>query len=515
MRDSDSTEATHGPPAGARRLRILCLHGYHGSAATLRAQMRGLAEGLLARAEFVCIDAPSLAEGDFGWWHAVDRESDGASDDPGVTVRHKHYKGWARTREAIIAVFARQGPFDGVFGFSQGAALSGLLVGLRAPDDKPTAERPLAFDFAVMVGGFRSNDPAHASLYARADSYNLASLHMLGRADTIVPNESSRALAACFPGAIFVEHDGGHVIASDRESCARVGAFLDEARARIDARATLRADAAAMANPLEIALWSGRAAPTMRVLGASAHRKGLSPALVILRGGGYATSSGSGAGTAKWAALHGMIGVEVAYRTQATGDAHPKGYADAARAVRLVREHAAAWGVDPTRIGVLGYSAGGHLASLLSTQPSLYIDPDDDLAPRISARPDFVVLGYPLISFIEGYHPGAFAGSAESFFGRRDLDEEQRRRFSNELHVTPDHPPVFLWTTEDDNLVPASHSRLFAEACRRAHVPVTFELFPHGAHGLGLALEEEGEVQTWTEKLLRWLSVTAKLPPHP
>ena len=227
MRDSDSTEVTRGLPTGARRLRVLCLHGYHGSAATLRAQMRGLAEGVAARAELVCIDAPSLAVGDFGWWHAVDDERDAVSDDPGVTTRHKHYKGWARTRDAIIAVFEREGPFDGVFGFSQGAALTGLLVGLRAPDGKKTAERPLAFDFAVMVGGFRSNDPEHASLYARRDSYDLPSLHMLGRADSIVPNASSRALAACFAGPTLLEHDGGHVIAGDPTSCERVGAFLD------------------------------------------------------------------------------------------------------------------------------------------------------------------------------------------------------------------------------------------------------------------------------------------------
>ncbi len=144
-----------------------------------------------------------------------------------MTTRHKHYKGWARTREAIVAWFEREGPFDGVFGFSQGAALTGLLVGLRAPDGKKTAERPLAFDSAVMVGGFRSNDPEHASLYARRDSYDLPSLHMLGRADSIVPSASSRALAACFAGATLLEHDGGHVIANDPASCERVGAFLD------------------------------------------------------------------------------------------------------------------------------------------------------------------------------------------------------------------------------------------------------------------------------------------------
>jgi len=233
MHDADATEAKRGMPATSRRLRVLCLHGYHGSAATLRAQMRGLVEGLEDRADFVCVDAPSLAGGDFGWWHAVDDKRDAARDDAGVTVRHTHYKGWARTRDAIVAAFGHEGPFDGVFGFSQGAALTGLLVGLRAPGGRPADERPLAFDFAIMVGGFRSNDPEHASLYARRDSYDLPSLHVLGRADAVVPNERSRALAACFPGATLVEHGGGHVVASDPATLDRVRAFLDAAPAPV------------------------------------------------------------------------------------------------------------------------------------------------------------------------------------------------------------------------------------------------------------------------------------------
>ncbi len=251
-------------------------------------------------------------------------------------------------------------------------------------------------------------------------------------------------------------------------------------------------------------LWPGRAAPAMRVVLPASRPAALVPALVVFRGGGYAVSSGSGGKSAEWAADHGMVGVEVPYRTQATGDAFPHHYADAARAVRLVRDSAARWGVDPQRVGVLGYSAGGHLASLLSTQPTLHLDPADDLAPRVSARPDFVALGYPVISFVND-PPGSLANSAENFLGRRDLDEPTRRRFSNELHVAPGHPPVFVWTTADDSLVPAAHARLFAEACQRAGVPVTFRLYPHGPHGLGLALDRPDEVRGWTDELLAWL----------
>jgi acetyl esterase/lipase len=200
-----------------------------------------------------------------------------------------------------------------------------------------------------------------------------------------------------------------------------------------------------------------------------------------------------------------MVAAEVDYGTRSTQSFHPGPYADAARAVRLVRAHARDWGVDPARVGALGYSAGGHLVSLLSTRPSLWISPDDDLAPRISARPDLVVLAYPLISFVDRCAPGAFLGSMENLFGRADVSEADRRQLSSELHVAPGHPPVFLWTTADDEIVPASHAERFADACRRADVPVSFTLFPHGPHAMGLALDQPGDVATWTIRLLTWL----------
>jgi acetyl esterase/lipase len=238
---------------------------------------------------------------------------------------------------------------------------------------------------------------------------------------------------------------------------------------------------------------------------ADAEREHARPALVVLRGGGYARNDGSGAGSAAWAASHGLVGVEVDYGTRATRAYYPQPYADAARAVRLVRGRAGEWGVDPARVGVLGYSAGGHLASLLSTQPALWLDPADDLAPRISARPDLVVLAYPLISFVEHYAPGAFLGSVENFLGRAPADADERRRFSSELHVAPGHPPVFLWTTADDAIVPAAHAERFAEACRGAGVAIAFTVFPHGPHAMGLALDHPGDVGTWTTQLRAWL----------
>jgi len=214
-----------------RKRKILCLHGYHGSGEILRTQMAPLAADLDSLADFVFVDAPSIAAGDFGWWHAVKDERDSTVEDPGVRGPARHYKGWERTRAAIVALFDAQGPFDGVFGFSQGAALTGLLVGLRvrgsADDPK---ERPLHFDFAMMVGGFSSNDPDLARIYTRTIAYDLPSIHIFGRSDSIVSIDASRTLAARFVNPALVEHAGGHVIAADPEVRERTRAFLEERR---------------------------------------------------------------------------------------------------------------------------------------------------------------------------------------------------------------------------------------------------------------------------------------------
>ena len=261
-------------------------------------------------------------------------------------------------------------------------------------------------------------------------------------------------------------------------------------------------------SPLTVPLWSAGEYPSITVTFPRHRNQPASPAILVFRGGAYATSAGSGEGSAEWLAEQGIVGVEVRYRTRGTADSYPANYADAARAMRLVRWHATEWNIDPHRIGLLGYSAGGHLASLLSTQPELYAAPHDDLADRVSARPDLVVLGYPLISFVDRYAPGAFADSVTNFFGRHDTSEKQRREFSNELHVDPTHPPVFIWTTKDDPLVPYTHSELFVDACQAVGVPVRYELFPHGPHGMGLALQRATEVRNWTRQLLEWLSGT-------
>jgi acetyl esterase/lipase len=487
-----------------KKLRILCLHGYHGNAAILREQTRSLTRGLGTWADFHYVDAPSLAAGDFGWWHAIRQTSSSATGDPGVGSSNARYEGWYSTLEWVLGTFDREGPFDGVFGFSQGAALTALLVGLRSRDPMLTTHKPLVFSFAIMVGGFWAGDPALARLYQAKQNYEIPSVHIIGRSDLIVPSQNSRSIANLFRDPLVLEHDGGHVVASTPEIREKVSEFL---RRQAGVAAQDAASRPAAANqPGEISLWPSRSRPSMQLSFPTGGDSRPRAAMLVFRGGGYASSSGSGAGSAQWAAEHGMVGIEVEYRTDQMKEYFPANYADAARAVRLVRQHAVEWNIDPNRVGVMGYSAGGHLASLLSTQPNLWRAPEDDLAGKISARPDLVVLAYPLISFLDGYSPGAFAGSVDNFLGDAGKGEARRREFSNELHVEGSHPPVFIWTTRDDGIVPYTHAQLFAEACRREGVPVVFKLYPHGPHGLGLARNQDSEVAHWTDELLKWLA---------
>jgi hypothetical protein len=183
-------------------LRVLCLHGYHGTAATLRRQMAPLAGSLPASIEFVYIDAPSLASGGFGWWH-------------------EGFSGWEHVRDWIIGQLSLGPRIDGLFGFSQGAALTGLLAALRECSQPPQG---LDFRFAVMVGGFTSFLPQHADLFPRP--LTIPSVHVMGRSDAIVPPSDSLKLAARFADPLVLEHDGGHVIPGDQAVADPIARFL-------------------------------------------------------------------------------------------------------------------------------------------------------------------------------------------------------------------------------------------------------------------------------------------------
>lgn len=221
-------------------------------------------------------------------------------------------------------------------------------------------------------------------------------------------------------------------------------------------------------------------------------------AVIVCPGGGYCRRAPhEGEPVARLVAEHGFVGLVLHYRVAL--HRHPLPLADGCRAVRVVRHMAGNLNLAPHRIALLGFSAGGHLASTVATQPDLHRDPHDDLAGQVSARPDRLVLAYPVVSFVTKAH----TGSAEKLLGA-DAPLEARRQLSNELHVTAQTPPTFLFHTADDPAVPVENSLNFAAACAAQKVPVALHVFPHGRHGVGLAADDPA-LKCWPELLVDWL----------
>lgn len=221
-------------------------------------------------------------------------------------------------------------------------------------------------------------------------------------------------------------------------------------------------------------------------------------ALIVCPGGGYRVRAPhEGAPVARLAAARGFVGCVLHYRV--APHRHPLPLSDGCRAVRMARSVSRAWGIDPERVAMMGFSAGAHLAATVATQPDLYRDPYDDLAARFEARPDRLVLAYPVISMVTNYHMGC----VECLLGDNPA-ESVRRQLSNELHVTNANPPVFLFHTSDDEAVPVDHSLMFARACWRQRVPIELHVFAHGQHGVGLA-ETDPVLKRWPELMWDWL----------
>jgi acetyl esterase/lipase len=223
------------------------------------------------------------------------------------------------------------------------------------------------------------------------------------------------------------------------------------------------------------------------------------PAVVVLPGGGYGMRAPhEGAPFAELFAAHGLVSLVCHYRV--APHRFPAPMADAARALRLTRALADELSIDPQRLALLGFSAGGHLACTTGTQPELHREPDDDLVGHFSARPDRLILAYPVVSMTQDYH----VGSSENLLGP-EPPEVLRRQFSNELHVTAANPPVFLFHTASDEGVPVSNSIRFAQACLAHGVPTALHVYPRGPHGVGLA-EDDPELRSWPQLLLDWLA---------
>ncbi len=228
-------------------------------------------------------------------------------------------------------------------------------------------------------------------------------------------------------------------------------------------------------------------------------------AVIICPGGGYTILCYDWEGTdvAKWLNSQGIVAVVLKYRlpmAKSNIESHKSPILDAQRAVRLVRHNAANWGVDSNRIGVMGFSAGGHLASTLSTHYNdSYAEATDDI-DKLSARPDFSILVYPVVTLKSNFTDN---GSRNKLL-RFNLDEELINHFSNELHVTPETPPAFIMHSSDDKIVPVQNSLQFYEALVKNDVEVAMHIYPIGGHGYALALDNN-YLSRWTDELVAWL----------
>lgn len=231
-----------------------------------------------------------------------------------------------------------------------------------------------------------------------------------------------------------------------------------------------------------------------------AEGKSSGTSFLVLPGGGYGSlARHEGETYAKWLAQQGIAAYVLKYRLGSSGYRHPVMVEDAARAVRTVRAWARRDGRDPARIGIIGSSAGGHLASTLLIRNDGGNPGALDLIERESSRPDLGVLCYPVITSGEHAHRGSF----KNLLGDNP-SPELLQQLSTELHVTKETPPTFLWHTVEDAAVPVENSLLFASALAKAGVPFELHVYEKGTHGMGLPGHGK-PAPPWDVELLRWL----------
>ncbi len=228
-------------------------------------------------------------------------------------------------------------------------------------------------------------------------------------------------------------------------------------------------------------------------------------AMVICPGGGYGglVTGAEGDRIAQWLNGHGITGIVLEYRL-------PKGRAfvplhDAQRAIRTARARAADWGIDPKKIGIIGFSAGGHLASTAGTHFDAGDPQSADPVAKVSCRPDFMILVYPVISMGAQGH----SGSRNNLLGK-DAKQDLIDLFSNEKQVNAQTPPAFLAHALDDKVVPAANSSMFHEALRANHVESKYLELPSGGHGLN---GYKGPMwDAWQTQSLEWLAKQNIIP---
>jgi acetyl esterase/lipase len=239
--------------------------------------------------------------------------------------------------------------------------------------------------------------------------------------------------------------------------------------------------------------------PSLTLVGPAVDRAN-GTAVIICPGGGYVRESIAREGEqyAAWLSTLGVTSFILKYRMAEFG--HPAPLRDVLRAVRLVRAQAARWRIDPARIGVMGSSAGGHLAASAGTLFDHPLGRTGADLDKVSARPDFLILMYPVIT-MDG--PATHAGSRKALLGAHP-SAENVQLMSVEKQVTAATPPTLLIHTQEDQTVPVENSILFYQALVRAHVPAEMYLFEHGSHGMGMR-PGLGTASGWPRRAEEWL----------
>jgi len=225
-------------------------------------------------------------------------------------------------------------------------------------------------------------------------------------------------------------------------------------------------------------------------------------AVLICPGGGYGALAfdHEGNAIAKWLNDNGIAGIILKYRLpsdQIMKDKSTGPLQDAQEAMRVIRRNASDWKIDPGKVGVIGFSAGGHLASTLSTH---YAEKVYEVKDNSSARPDFSLLIYPVVSFDTTI---THRGSRNNLIGIKP-DARLVERFSNELQITNETPPAFLVHSADDKAVPVMNSIGYFKGLQKNNIPAELHVFQKGGHGYGLAIDR-GTESSWPDLCIRWL----------
>jgi acetyl esterase/lipase len=225
------------------------------------------------------------------------------------------------------------------------------------------------------------------------------------------------------------------------------------------------------------------------------------PAMIVCPGGAYVNlaMNHEGRQVANYLNSLGMAAFVLKYRLGPRYH-HPIELGDAQRAIRMLRAHAAEWRLDPAKIGIMGFSAGGHLAMSASTGFDTGSPNAADAVDRAGSRPDFAVLGYPVISMTESW---THQGSKNNLLGANP-DPELAKSLSGEQAVRKDTPPTFIFQTNADTTVPAENSVYYYLALRKAGVPAEMHIFEKGPHGVGLA-NDDAALSEWSKLLANWL----------